>query len=297
MVKNFIPAICLAAMILSAGCTSPPEGAKEETGVSRLDDEGKTVTTQETGSGGLLDDIKGLFQSRPGQYMVDYATTFTMEGRGESGRMAFYYGGGDRVRTDTVMDDRESRFYMNRGDFVMCGKEAGEWTCIKLGEQGAGEDVNKDMEEVMDDFDTSPVTRLPERVIAGTNCKCFGMTINADIAQAKGSGLSEWDHIYCLSPEGIPLYMEVNSAEMSSIMKATKYSTRVSDSDFIPPAEPTDISGLMEGMEAMDASQVAVSGADSGDMPEDLQKMQCDMCASMPDEESAKECRKAFDCD
>jgi hypothetical protein len=108
MEKNFLLAICLAAALLFAGCNSPKEGTKETTGTSQVNDAEKnngeetvstqkTVTTQKSDSGsqqsgGLLDDLKGLFTSRPGQYMVEYKTSITMKNQKDStGTMAFYY--------------------------------------------------------------------------------------------------------------------------------------------------------------------------------------------------------------
>jgi hypothetical protein len=162
MEKSAFLIICLAAVLLFAGCNSPKEGAKETTGTSQVNDAEKnngeetvrtqkTVTTQKSDSGsqqsgGLLDDIKGLFTSRPGQYMVEYKTSITMKNQKDStGTMAFYYRGADQIRTDTYMDNLERRYYMNKDNFVMCNKQGGVWSCMKIDKgQQKEQDPNKD---------------------------------------------------------------------------------------------------------------------------------------------------------
>ena len=308
MEKNMLLVICMAAVLLSAGCNGP-SGTKETTGSTQAVSEEKTVTTQksESGSkpsGGVLDDITGLFASRPVEYMVEYKTSITMKNEEESaGTMAFYYRGADQIRTDMYMDNMESRYYLNKDDFVMCNNQGGEWSCMKIQKgQSQQQDVNKNMDDLKKNVETNPVTRLPDRVIIGIICKCFNVKVTVNMQRAKETGLSEIESISCVSPQGVPLYTESKSEGMSSIQEATRYSTSVSDADFVPPAEPKDM------MEALGGGSVANPGQPAGgktpetdvedamDAAEGVGGTNCDICDKAPTEEAAQSCRKALNC-
>ncbi len=47
--------------------------------------------------------------------------------------------------------------------------------------------------------------------------------------------------IECFSPEGVPLYIEVQAAQATITMEASTYKTSVSASDFVPPATPQEM--------------------------------------------------------
>jgi len=314
--KNAFMVICIAAVLLSAGCNSPPQGTKETTGTSQLNVEEKnngeetaqkTVTTQKSDSGsqqsgGLLDDIKGLFTSRPGQYMVEYKTSITMRNQKDSaGTMAFYYRGADQIRTDMYMDNMESRYYMNKDDVIMCNKQGGEWSCMKIEKgQQQEQDPNKDMDNFMSNVETNPVTRLLDRVIIGINCKCFNVKTKIKMERAEEMGVSEVDSTYCISPAGVPLYTESRSEGMSSVQEATRYSNSVSDADFIPPAEPKN---MMDAIKDMSGGQnkggtMPPEGdmEDPGMSPEDAGGPDCEMCDKAPTDSAKEQCRTALGC-
>lgn len=309
MMKSAFMVICIAAVLLSAGCNSSKDGTKETTVTSQVNGEEtnaneKTVTTQKSGSGspqsgGLLDDIKGLFTSRPGQYLIEYKTSITMNNQKDSsGTMAFYYRGADQIRTDMYMDNMESRYYMNKDDVIMCNKQGGEWSCMRIEKgQQQEQDPNKDMDELKNDIETNPVTRLPDRVIIGINCKCFNVKMNINMERAEEMGVSEVDTTYCISPAGVPFYTESRSEGMSSVQEATRYSTSVSDADFIPPAEPKSMMDAMRDMTGGDMGTMP-SAEDTGDTGEDPAEEgpSCDMCDQVP-ESARDQCRKALNCE
>jgi len=201
------------------------------------------------------------------------------------------------------MENIESRYYINKDDFVMCNRQGGEWSCMQIqkGQERQTEDVNKNMDELKKNVETHPVTRLPDRVIAGVNCKCFKVTVSINVPQAKETGLSEFESTSCVSPEGIPLYTETRSESMTSIMEATKYSTHVSDADFIPPAEPVDMmEAMMGGSGGQGADEQPMVPAedmeDAGMSSDDIKQAQCDACEKMPNEDAKEQCMKMFKC-
>lgn len=306
--KNAIIVLCIAAVLFS-GCSAPQEGAKEtkdDTGKEVSGEKGATQSTQAASgsedSGGLLNDLKSLVSLRPLQYMVDYKTETSMGGEQETdGRMAMYYKGEDKVRTDTWMGDIESRYIMSGGEVVMCNKQAGEWSCMRMSQAEDREtEINRNMEELEDNLDTSEVAQLPDRVVAGAKCKCFRIKIKTTLPDAQKAGLSEWDHVYCISPEGVPLYSESTSEKTRMVMEATRYSTTVSDSEFIPPAEPKDMMEMMGGGGSSRPSDrnppEDAQDVPSEDMPGSIPQIDCSICDRAPDEEARDSCRNALNC-
>jgi hypothetical protein len=75
---------------------------------------------------------------------------------------------------------------------------------------------------------------------------------------------------------------------MHSIQEATKYSTRVTDADFTPPAQPKTMEETLGGAAQDQQPQET--------LPADFKEQQCEVCDKMPTEESKQECIKTFEC-
>jgi hypothetical protein len=263
--NKILLAVFLAAVLLTAGCngtntqqsnnggntqttaaaavTQPTSSGGGSAQTTQTIQTLPTTQTTAVSSGGALDDIKGLLGMGLRQYMVVYQMTFSGQNQpGYSGTMTYYLKSDGKVRTDTSADQMETRIYVKAGSATSCTKQGEEWACYIIPVQQDQTDVGKNLEDAKNNIDTSPVTPLPDRVLAGVNCKCFKMTVTTKAPQE-----IVWDETYCLSPEGVPLYTEAKSASLQSVMTATKYSTQVSDADFVPPAEPQDLSKLMQG--------------------------------------------------
>jgi predicted nucleic acid-binding Zn finger protein len=221
MDKNVFLAIVVALVLLCAGCVNPPIGVNNS----------KTST-------GTNVEVQGLFGTPPKEYKVEYENTMVTDGEEAKSTNAIYYRGETQMRMDSFIGEIETRFYINKEEFITCNKYATGWSCMKLSDaesSGQTPDLEKETEDVKKSVEEEKATRLPDRVIAGVTCKCFYMKVSYNIPQAQE--LSNFESTYCISPEGIPLYTESKSSAMHSIRQATKYSTKLSDADFVPPAK------------------------------------------------------------
>jgi hypothetical protein len=179
------------------------------------------------------DDFKALIGKKSSlSYMVEYDMTSSGTGGSTSGVMTQYVKG-TKFRTDTVAQGVESRTLLLADGMFSCSNQ-GEWTCMKI----TVPETKDPAKEAEDNAESSQVTALPSRTIAGVSTKCFRVIV------------SDGQVDYCLSPEGVPLYMkssgEKDGVSYSSELTAKRYSTSVSDSAFELPAEAQDLSELMK---------------------------------------------------
>ena len=100
----------------------------------------------------------------------------------------------------------------------------------------AQEDYTKDFKAIEENPDDYDVTYGGTRDVAGTTAHCWRISY-------AGQDMEE-----CLSSEGVPLYMEISGPSMSYVMRATRYSTKVSASDFDLPAEAQDMENMAQQM-------------------------------------------------
>jgi hypothetical protein len=281
MKRTLFLMICLAAVLLSAGCNNSQKEAKDST----------ATTVAQTSSGGLADEVKNLFSGRPAEYMVEYKSTMSVDNDQAKSMHAYYYRG-DQMRIDMSNEAMETRFYTNKEEYISCTKQGEVWGCLKMQDaqnQPREKEPAQDMDELKKNIEEEKATRLPERVIAGVTCKCFYSKITINMPSAKETGMSEIETTYCVSPEGIPLYIESKTENMHSIQEATGYSTRVADADFIPPAEPKTMEEALGGGSQPDQQPQET-------LPADFKEQQCEACGNMQTEESKQECVKMFKC-
>jgi len=231
MSKIFIAFFCVA-VLLTCGCnqtnTQQPNDGNAQT---------NAVTKTTASSGGALDDINGLLHMDIPQYMVEFQTPSSDQNPpGNQITKDWYYKNG-LIRTNLIVDQNETRTYVNGSNAFTCINQAGNWTCYIIARHA---NISNPLQDMKDDIDSSQITPLPDKVIAGANAKCFKSTTNNNMIGAVGV----MNKSYCLSPEGVPLYEESTGTSIYTsihiISTATKYSTQVSDSDFILPAEPQD---------------------------------------------------------
>jgi len=282
--KSILLAVFVAAVLVLAGCTAPPEKGKDEVKQTNEEvkttnaDDGKTTVSTAPGSGGGGGglDVKGeltkLFGGRAREYYINYdMTVSTQTEKDYKSKMAQYVKGADMIRMDMVpVSDEsgmgESRYYMSPGKFVMCNKQGSEWSCtlIQQQENNQKQDPQQTVKDIEKNIETSSVNRLPDRVIAGVKAACYKMTLNIINDQAREAGLSNWENTVCVSPDGIPLYSESKTEGMTSVMEATAYRNSVSDADFVPPAEPKDMMAYVNDL----ANKAGQQGG--GEIPEGM---------------------------
>ena len=258
-------AFFLAILLIAAGCTSAPEDESKDTSSARTT-QGGTETTMPTISEGtepavastegtattqaepdvlsdLKTQVKNLFSNAAKEYAVAYDTTMSGPEQPEyKTRMSYYIKGEDKMRVDTQAEmpgAGESRFYMLDGTFIICNEQTGEWACLEIPKpDDTSKDPKEQVAELQNSIETSEISELPGRVIAGVSARCYKMTV---VVNARG-GTSSWESLYCLSPEGVILYSDTDNGNTRMIQEATSYKNSVEDSDLVPPAEPKSLS-------------------------------------------------------
>lgn len=214
------------------------------TATQNTDDENTDNNNQEADSGTQTADNVGselanlLGQKSSLTYMVDYTVKSTDMA---DSQMKQYMKGTDKIRFDTTSEDGEARIFWIDSALYMCTKDSGEWMCLSGSE---GEEFDMESQTVEDDLQTNiddyEVSNLPSRTIAGTLASCYNIVVETGSVE------------YCLSPEGVTVYMKTSSTygedsfEMEMI--ATSYSTNVPDSAFDLPAEPTSFEDMLADM-------------------------------------------------
>lgn len=233
MKKIILLGICIAAVLLSAGCNSPPEEANDNPSIDRTDTEDITASMQKGDPGVQPEEIKNLLSIQPEQYMIEYkAYAHTPEEK----TYTCYVRGVD-LRIDTLEGNMQSRLYTDMNGSVSCYKPGADWTCKKMPNRvNQQNDLEKEIETIKSYIDTANATRqLPDNRIANITCKCYYTKLD-DTPYNRSAGPKMYLR-YCISPDGMLLYAEGETGTGIYYYGVDKYSTNVSDSDFILPAE------------------------------------------------------------
>ncbi len=231
----------LALSLLLAACGGAPAQTTTDTTTTETSDTAAPGTNApetgaaETKTSAPTADAKDDFDRAiedymGGQFMVEYSLTSSVNGVTESGTMSQYFGGVNRMRTDSTFEGVESRIYIVNEEFVSCFMYEGDWQCSKLPEAEESEktDVETgDLSEYAENNAEYTVSRDGTKQVAGVTADCFKVT--------EEQGLSR----YCIY-DSIPLYVKTEYDGGMSELTATKYKKGVSNSDFTYPATPTE---------------------------------------------------------
>ena len=230
MKKIILRGICIAALLLSAGCNSPPKEVNDNPSIDRTDTGDITASMQKV----QPDEIKNLLSTKPEQYMIEYKA---YEHTPEEKTYTYYVRGVD-LRIDTREGNMQSRLYTNKEGSVSCYKPGADWTCKKMPNRvNQQSDLEKEIEKIKSYIDTANATRrLPDNNrIANITCKCY--YTNLDDTPYNGSAGPKMFLRYCISPDGMLLYAEGETGSGIYYYDVDKYSTNVSDADYALPAE------------------------------------------------------------
>lgn len=266
MKKTILFAVFAGLMLFTCGCTSPPsEGG---TSVPATEDKTVVTVTEDSAAGDvgtpafiekpagddIASEVMNILDNRMKQYTVSYETLVSMGGEEFTEEMT-YYVKGEKVRVDTsyeMMDGEKgvSRIYILEDGMVMCMQEAGAgWTCMKMASSETGmKDPDEELAEMEENFESGEVSRLPDKVVAGVNTKCYRTFVSVGIQETADQGVGDVDYVYCLSNEGVPMYMEIKTGSMTTVQEAKTYRNTAIDSDFVPPAEPVDMAEAFRNM-------------------------------------------------
>ncbi len=208
-----------------AGTETPPAPPAPATG-------GSGTGTQ---SSGALDDFTRLIGLKStAQWKAAYSFTTILAGASTSSEMTQYIKGATKLRTDLSASGQQIRTYVLSGIVYVCSSEGGSsWSCMKVNSP-----TDDKSTQSKDDVEKNPskyaIVADGTMQIAGATATCFKTTV-------EGTG----DMRECISAEGVPLYYRIvgvsEGKAMEYEMKATSYTTSVSDSDFQLPAAPTEL--------------------------------------------------------
>lgn len=151
-------------------------------------------------------------------YKVVYQVT---AGTAASYEMTEYLKGGN-MRTDIALSGMQSRTYVISGKVTSCILAGTTWSCNALPSQNTQSvDIG---EQLKADPSKYAITADGTQTVAGVAATCYKV-VGTDATVR-----------YCISSEGVPLYVKTTAQGMDVVMQATSYSTSVTDADFALPA-------------------------------------------------------------
>ena len=136
--------------------------------------------------------------------------------------MTQYLKGGNS-RTDVATGGMQIRMYDVSKKTSTCILAGTKWTCTSTTSQ-AGNQTSDLSQQLQSEEAKYTVTADGIETFAGTAAACYKIVS------------SDGTNRYCVSPEGVPLYLKSSAGDGDIVMEATSYSTSVADSDFALPA-------------------------------------------------------------
>ena len=222
--------ILLVCALLLMGCIGNESKGSEESKQGKSEGKPQDSPQQEPPQLPSLDPSSELTnllnKGQNAQYQVVYDLTSNGYGEPLVYEMTQYKKGAAKTRIDTTTSGISSRSYVLLDKVYTCSDQKG-WTCYEFSadySQSTG--VGTAFE---DELSTYEVKSLGDRQIVGTSSKCFSIKNKSE------------DVEYCLSAEGVPLYMKSESdaegQKITTTMVAKSYNKDVSDGDFELPAK------------------------------------------------------------
>ncbi len=197
-------------------------------------------------------ELTDLFRNRAVEYSVTYDLNIST-GQDTYSQLATYYVKDEKTMIESVAKAGSkkvvSRFYLVENKSIICGMEEGmNWSCIYLGQGNVKktDSPTNDMTAIEAIIDPAQVVRTPDRIVAGVRIACYDLTpaaVNGSADDAVKANVSLWTYTYCVSKDGVLLYTELAGPDYEMIQRARNYSLAVPDTVFVPPVEPTGLSG------------------------------------------------------
>lgn len=247
--------ILLFSVVLLLGCTSDGtgDGANDGSDDGAGDgDNGDQVNNGDNGDNGDAGDAPNFLDviSSPA---TAYKHRYTFETQGmlsgdASGEVTMYLKY-PKMRLDSEIDFEgqavEGRTYIDTstgGDYIVCTNYTGDWTCMampKVQYDTANTAADQEASDSVADAEANPnnytITYEGTKQVIGTTTQCFKMVPNDEP--------EKWMKV-CYSAYGVAHYMEAYNGEYTTITETIEFSTNVTDADFEPPIEPTNMDDL-----------------------------------------------------
>jgi hypothetical protein len=214
----------LLLVLFLVGCSGAPSETKEDTSAQKSGDnlgatpsEPAKTADQPTATKGLKD-ILGAKLKYKAEYKI------TSDGETSTVSMAYDL---PKFSQSTKMEEGESKTIFDGESFIICSKDD-EWQCFKMKTEAP------DSVQTEDSIRDGSV--VPKAV---GSCKVAGESGLKYEVTAEGVTSS-----ICYTTDGILLEMTTEGMSMT----ATSVSRSVAASEFVPPAEPQDLSAFMQNI-------------------------------------------------
>lgn len=226
--------ILMALTLLVSACsTSDVSAPSEDASETAPDEAPESPATPEAPDepsepAELKDEFESLF-SGGSSWTVTYEATTTAGSETMESTMTQYVDGENRFRTDSTTQGFESRMYLVDGVVTVCTQQD-DWMCF---ESDLSDEISAqaDVEESIESGDYN-LLESERRTIAGAEARCF--TFETEVARSE----------YCLSEEGVPLLISVDTEAVTTEMIATEYNTGVPADAWDVPAEAGSFPGM-----------------------------------------------------
>ena len=224
--KNTMLVVLMIVLLFSA-CN------KAEKPQEQADNTQASVVPEEKTSEDSTSTFKQLVMKKSTiSFQVEYEVTSTASGKTIRTTTSQFVKG-KQLRSDSTTGGVETRMYVKENKIDTC-MNRGSWSCFSVPQQQkAGDEAVRDVESNPEKY---KIEKLPNKSIAGTTAVCFRMS-------------SKITMDYCLSPEGVALYMKFAEENYASEMIAKSYSLSVPDSVFVLPTESQDLGSMMDGFD------------------------------------------------
>lgn len=189
-----------------------------------------------------------VFPKEESEYVITYQTTqsgSTLENEeislNSEGETTIYSQIG-KTRMDATYMGVDSRTYVIDEGVYTCMNAGEDWTCLSMGKNTGSIETISQEEMIRNYEEQGYFTQTNPRTIINTNVSCYKL-------ESKNEN-NILDYEFCISNEGIPLYMKTHSNSTTgsfiSEVTAISYSTTVPENSFELPAEPTNFSQLAQ---------------------------------------------------
>jgi len=236
MRKTVILIAAVLAVLLLAGCAQqqnqPAANAGNNNGTVA-----PPAGSEPAAGNPLFDDFAGKFQTA--KFMAEYEFV-SSEDPTNPLTMKEYIGFG-KIRIDNVLEDVESRTIMpnvgGTGEIITCVIQEGAWQCIKMPTES--QTPQEGIEGAIANPENFETTYDGTMTVAGYTGQCFKMV--GKTAENQG-----FENKACFTSDGVLLYSGLKmNGESIMTTTAKSISMAVSESDFVPPAEPQEYSSTI----------------------------------------------------
>lgn len=213
----------LLLVLFLVGCSGAPSKTKEDTSAQTSDDKlGATPSEQaKPAEKTATKDLKDILSAKL-KYKADYK--ITADGETSTVSMAYDL---PKFSQSAKMEEGESKTIFDGESFIICSKDD-DWQCFKMKTEAP------DSVQTEDSIRDGSV--VPKAI---GSCKVAGESGLKYEVTAEGVTSS-----ICYTTDGIMLEMATEGMSMT----ATSVSRSVPASEFVPPAEPQDLSAFMQNI-------------------------------------------------